>query len=237
MSTVDKACGISTFSTAVAVNAQSPRFLPSPTPLLSQQWTSTHTDKSLPTEGNTATELGMASEILPLLDKDQAHPEPSQLCFNCQNIIDHWPDDSDPQRTRRRFSHYGSESALIASADHGCSLCRQFALGYNCKTWSNWHWDEGEEPGPGEGRVELDSGRTLRSIHYRDCYWWIHLFIPASPYNARSGSHNPKTEEEYLQYEVAAAPVAASGKLNFSLNPGFKSHYLLQILPNFSMIA
>jgi len=193
-------------------------------------------DLSLPNLENTATELGMASEILAPLDKDQAHPEPSQLCFNCQNIIDYWPDDSDPQRTRR-FSHYGSESALIASADHGCSLCRQFVLGCNYQTWSNWQWDEGDELGPGEGRVELDSGRTLRSQHYRDCYWWIHLFIPASPYNARSGSHTPRTEEEYLQYEVAAAPVAAPGKLNFSLNLGFRSHYLLQILPNFSMIA
>jgi hypothetical protein len=190
-----------------------------------------------PTVENTATELAMASEILPPLDKDQAHPEPSQLCFNCQNIIDHWPDDSDPQRTRRRFSHYGSESALTASADRGCGLCTQFVLGYNCKTWSNWHWDEGEEPGPGEGRVDLESGRTLRSKHYRDCYWWIHLFIPASPYNARSGSHAPKSDEEYLQYEVAAAPVAASGKLNFFLNLGYKSHFLLQTLLNFSIIA
>jgi hypothetical protein len=31
--------------------------------------------------------------------------------------------------------------------------------------------------------------------------------------------------------------VAASGKLNFSLNLGFKAHYLLQILPNVSIIA
>jgi hypothetical protein len=34
-----------------------------------------------PTEENNATKLAMASEILPPLDKDQAHPEPSQLCF------------------------------------------------------------------------------------------------------------------------------------------------------------
>jgi hypothetical protein len=180
----------------------------------------------------------MASEILLPLNKDQAHPEPSQLCFNCQNMIDHWPNDSDPQRARRRFSHYGSESALIASADHGCCLCRQFLLGCKYQKWSNWQWDEGDEPRHGEGRVELDSGLSLRfKSRYRDCYWSICLFIPASPYNARSGSHAPRTEEEYLYYEVAGATVAASGKLNFSLNLGFKAHYLLQKLPNFSIIA
>lgn len=177
----------------------------------------------------------MASEISPPLYKYRAHPEASQLCFNCQNIIDHWPG-SDPHHTPQ-FSHYGSEGALLASADHGCSLCKQFILGYNCKTWSNWHWDEGEEPGPGEGRVELDSGQILRSKNYRDCYWWIHLFIPADPYNARPGSHATRAGEEYLQYEVAAAPVADSGKLNFSLYLGSKSHYMLQNLPYFNIIA
>ncbi|KAE9373586.1 HET-domain-containing protein [Stipitochalara longipes BDJ] len=147
-------------------------------------------------------------EVLTRPNMEQAEPPHSQLCIKCRNLVNHWPDVHESKPSRRQFPHYSVEAALRTSADRGCNLCVQFIFAYTRTISSKNEWDEGQEPPPGEGRMELTSGGNIKNYRGPDNYWWIKLFIPVVPSCFRLDSCASKTEEQYLQYEVIATPVS-----------------------------